>query len=197
MGVLIFGSLNIDIVTYLKRMPLPGETVLGDRFETFPGGKGLNQAVAAARAGGQVTMVGVLGSDANSEELKRVMDVEKINNEHVRRIEGACGTAVIEVDQEGQNRIIVISAANSDLKSSDISDSLLKSITNKKILLSQLESPIGLAILLISHNFDQVLRLSDQIWVMRQGDVMAGLRAKDTSGDELVALITGAKAGRG
>jgi ABC-type sugar transport system ATPase subunit len=55
----------------------------------------------------------------------------------------------------------------------------------------------GLAILLISHNFDQVLRLSDQIWVMRQGDVMAGLRAKDTSGDELVALITGAKAGRG
>jgi D-xylose transport system ATP-binding protein len=55
----------------------------------------------------------------------------------------------------------------------------------------------GLAILLISHNFDQVLRLSDQIWVMRQGDVMAGLRAKDTSGDELVALITGAKVGRG
>jgi ribokinase len=143
MGVLIFGSLNIDIVTYLKRMPLPGETVLGDRFETFPGGKGLNQAVAAARAGGQVTMVGVLGSDANSEVLKKVMDEENINNEHVRRIEGACGTAVIEVDQEGQNRIIVISAANSDLKSSDISESLLKSITNKKILLSQLESPIN------------------------------------------------------
>ena len=55
----------------------------------------------------------------------------------------------------------------------------------------------GLAILLISHNFDQVLRLSDQIWVMRQGDVMAGLRAKDTTGDELVALITGAKTGKG
>jgi D-xylose transport system ATP-binding protein len=53
----------------------------------------------------------------------------------------------------------------------------------------------GLAILLISHNFDQVLRLSDQIWVMRQGDVMAGLRAEETSGDELVALITGAKSG--
>jgi ABC-type sugar transport system ATPase subunit len=50
---------------------------------------------------------------------------------------------------------------------------------------------------LISHNFDQVLRLSDQIWVMRQGDVMAGLRSKDTSGDELVALITGAKSGKG
>jgi D-xylose transport system ATP-binding protein len=54
----------------------------------------------------------------------------------------------------------------------------------------------GLAILLISHNFDQVLRLADQIWVMRQGNVMAGMRAKETSGDELVALITGAAAGR-
>ena len=55
----------------------------------------------------------------------------------------------------------------------------------------------GLAILLISHNFDQVLRLADQIWVMRQGELMAGLRADETSGDELVALITGAKSGRG
>ena len=54
----------------------------------------------------------------------------------------------------------------------------------------------GIAILLISHNFDQVLRLSDHIWVMRQGDVMAGMRSKDTNGDELVALITGDSAGR-
>jgi ribokinase len=142
MGVLIFGSLNIDIVTFLKRMPLPGETVLGDRFETFPGGKGLNQAVAAARAGGTVTMVGVLGNDANSAVLKEVMNKENINSENVRHIAGACGTAVIEVDQEGQNRIIVISAANSDLKASDVSESLLRSINKKQILLSQLESPI-------------------------------------------------------
>ena len=62
-------------------------------------------------------------------------------------------------------------------------------------LISRMKSQ-GLAILLISHNFDQVLRLADHIWVMRQGDVMAGMRAKDTSGDELVALITGAAAGR-
>jgi ABC-type sugar transport system ATPase subunit len=62
-------------------------------------------------------------------------------------------------------------------------------------LISRMKSQ-GLAILLISHNFDQVLRLADHIWVMRQGDVMAGMRAKDTTGDELVALITGASAGR-
>lgn len=73
MGVLIFGSLNLDIVAYLERMPLPGETVVGDKYETFPGGKGLNQAVAAARAGGAVAMVGVLGNDSNSELLNDVM----------------------------------------------------------------------------------------------------------------------------
>jgi len=65
-GVLVVGSLNIDIVTYLDQMPLPGQTVAGNRLEFFPGGKGLNQAVAAARAGGQVVMVGVLGNDVNS-----------------------------------------------------------------------------------------------------------------------------------
>ena len=109
MGVLIVGSLNIDIVTYLERMPEPGETVVGDRFESFPGGKGLNQAVAAARAGGDVTMVGVLGSDSNSNLLKEVMIKEKIDSDYVRRVPGVCGTAIIEVDNLGRNRIIVIS----------------------------------------------------------------------------------------
>ena len=98
MGVLIFGSLNLDIVTYLERMPLPGETVVGDKFETFPGGKGLNQAVAAARAGGAVAMVGVLGNDSNSELLNNVMNTEGISNEGIRKIQGACGTAISEVD---------------------------------------------------------------------------------------------------
>ena len=142
MGVLIFGSLNLDIVTYLERMPLPGETVVGDKFETFPGGKGLNQAVAAARAGGAVAMVGVLGNDSNSELLNNVMNTEGISNEGIRKIQGACGTAIIEVDHQGQNRIIVIAGANADLKSSDLTDSLMNKVAGKKILLSQLESPI-------------------------------------------------------
>jgi len=143
MGVLVVGSLNIDIVTYLERMPLPGETVLGDRLEIFSGGKGLNQAVAAARSGGEVTMVGVLGNDANSTTLREVLIKEKINHDHVKEISGFCGTAVIEVDKKGQNRIIVISGANAELKAESVTEELLNSISDKKILLAQLESPIS------------------------------------------------------
>lgn len=143
MGVLVVGSLNIDIVTYLERMPLPGETVLGDRLEIFSGGKGLNQAVAAARSGGEVTMVGVLGNDANSTTLREVLIKEKINHDHVKEISGFCGTAVIEVDKKGKNRIIVISGANAELKAESVTEELLNSISDKKILLAQLESPIS------------------------------------------------------
>jgi len=143
MGVLIVGSLNIDLVTYLERMPEPGETVVGDRFESFPGGKGLNQAVAAARAGGEVTMIGVLGNDSNSNLLKQVMLIEKINSEHVRQVTGVCGTAIIEVDKLGLNRIIVISGANSELKANDLKPEILNKITRQKVLLSQLESPLS------------------------------------------------------
>jgi ribokinase len=143
MGVLIVGSLNIDLVTYLEKMPEPGETVVGDRIESFPGGKGLNQAVAAARAGGDVTMVGVLGNDSNSNLLKQVMLDEKINSDHVREIAGICGTAIIEVDKLGRNRIIVIAGANSELKANDVKLELLTKIKSRKVLLSQLESPLS------------------------------------------------------
>jgi ribokinase len=143
MGVLIVGSLNIDVVTYLEKMPEPGQTVVGDRIEIFPGGKGLNQAVAAARAGGDVTMVGVIGNDSNSGLLKEVLLKEKINSDYVRQVTGVCGTAIIEVDNLGRNRIIVIPGANSQLKASDLKSDLLKQISNRQVLLCQLESPIS------------------------------------------------------
>jgi len=141
MGVLVVGSLNIDIVTYLDQMPLPGQTVAGNRLEFFPGGKGLNQAVAAARAGGQVTMVGVLGNDVNSKILKDVLVHEKINHKNVHEIPGVCGTAIIEVDKEGQNRIIVIPGTNSQLKSTFVTPEILNNVSTNKILLAQLECP--------------------------------------------------------
>ena len=141
MGVLVVGSLNIDIVTYLDQMPLPGQTVAGNRLEFFPGGKGLNQAVAAARAGGQVTMVGVLGNDVNSKILKDVLVHEKINHKNVHEIRGVCGTAIIEVDKEGQNRIIVIPGTNSQLKSTFVTPEILNNVRTNKILLAQLECP--------------------------------------------------------
>ena len=143
MGVLVVGSLNIDIVTYLDQMPLPGQTVAGNRLEFFPGGKGLNQAVAAARAGGQVAMVGVLGNDVNSKILKDVLVHEKINHNNVHEIPGVCGTAIIEVDKDGQNRIIVIPGTNSQLKSTFVTTEILNSVSPNKILLAQLECPIS------------------------------------------------------
>lgn len=143
MGVLVVGSLNIDIVTYLDQMPLTGQTVAGNRLEFFPGGKGLNQAVAAARAGGQVTMVGVLGNDVNSKILKDVLVHEKINHKNVHEIRGVCGTAIIEVDKEGQNRIIVIPGTNSQLKSTFVTPEILNNVSTNKILLAQLECPIS------------------------------------------------------
>jgi ribokinase len=142
-GVLVVGSLNIDIVTYLDQMPLPGQTVAGNRLEFFPGGKGLNQAVAAARAGGQVVMVGVLGNDVNSKILKDVLVHEKINHNNVHEIAGVCGTAIIEVDKDGQNRIIVIPGTNAQLKSSFVTPEILNNVSTNKILLAQLECPIS------------------------------------------------------
>lgn len=143
MGVLVVGSLNLDLVTYVKNMPKPGETVNGEKLEIFPGGKGLNQATAAARAGGDVTMIGVLGVDQNSQLLRNVLAGEKINQEYVVAVEGECGTALIEVDASGQNRIIVIAGANGELKADSIPDQAYESISNTRVLLAQLESPIA------------------------------------------------------
>ena len=138
MKVLVVGSLNMDLVVNLKRMPNPGETVLGETFSTFAGGKGLNQAVATARAGAHVRMIGALGDDPYAKVLREVMDQEKINHSGVVEVLGSSGTAVIEVDESGQNRIVVIAGANGKLKSGNFVPE-----SEEKILLAQLESPIN------------------------------------------------------
>ena len=138
MNVLVVGSLNMDLVVNLKRMPNPGETVLGNTFTTFAGGKGLNQAVATARAGAKVRMIGALGNDPYAKVLRNVMDQEKIDHSNVIEVAGSSGTAVIEVDDSGQNRIVVIAGANGELKSGNFVPN-----SEEKILLAQLESPIN------------------------------------------------------
>ena len=128
----------MDLVVNLKRMPNPGETVVGDTFTTFAGGKGLNQAVATARAGASVRMIGALGNDPYAKVLRNVMDQEKIDHSNVIEVAGSSGTAVIEVDESGQNRIVVIAGANGELKSGNFVPN-----SEEKILLAQLESPIN------------------------------------------------------
>jgi ribokinase len=119
--ILVVGSINMDLVVRVPQMPVPGETVLGDAFQTFPGGKGANQAVGAARLGGQVTMVGKVGEDGFGSELRASMAADGINLEHVTVDPSvSTGIAMITVDETGQNSIVVASGANMALTPKDV-----------------------------------------------------------------------------
>lgn len=113
MSVLVFGSLNMDVVFKCDQMPKPGETVLCPSYTTGPGGKGLNQAVAARRAGSEVHLVGAIGSDGYGSEMERFLVSEGISCDELQKIQDAAtGIAHIAVDHAGENSIIVASGAN-------------------------------------------------------------------------------------
>lgn len=112
-SILVVGSINMDLVVRSPHLPLPGETILGSRFDTFPGGKGANQAVAAARLGAPVKMIGRVGKDAFGEAMLETLrrdgvDVAAIGCDP----EAPTGVALITVDDAGQNTIVVASGAN-------------------------------------------------------------------------------------
>src|SRR5690348_2601635 len=111
--VVVVGSINMDLVVRVARLPRPGETLSGHDFRTFPGGKGANQAVAAARLGARVTMIGRVGDDAFGPALRAGLEVEGVNTEPVRVTEGCpSGVAVIGVEDSGQNAIVIVPGAN-------------------------------------------------------------------------------------
>ena len=110
--IVVVGSINMDLVTQAPRFVGPGETILGKRFLTVPGGKGANQAVAAARLGAEVALVGALGRDAFGDQLHAGLAAEHVDLTHVARLDdSASGTASITV-ADGENQIIVVPAAN-------------------------------------------------------------------------------------
>ncbi|MCS4276342.1 ribokinase [Mycetocola sp. BIGb0189] len=114
--ILVVGSLNADLVVQTARFPQPGETLTGSELRVIPGGKGANQAVAAGRLGGNVAMVGALGSDANGQLLRESVEASGADTTHVATLaDVATGTAVITVDAEGENTIIVSPGANGRL----------------------------------------------------------------------------------
>ncbi|MGQ0607733.1 MAG: ribokinase [Chloroflexota bacterium] len=120
--VVVIGSINIDLVVVADRLPDPGETVLGGRFATHDGGKGANQAVAAARAGGRVRMIGAVGTDAHGDRALSALASEGIDTARVRRLgEEPTGVAIIAVGPRGENQIVVASGAN-DLLALDDED---------------------------------------------------------------------------
>ena len=141
-GVLVIGSSNLDLVVTAARFPRPGETIFGKKFNMFPGGKGANQAVCAARLGCKTTFIGKMGNDEFHEKLSSIL-IEAgvdINNLFIDEKEHT-GTALITVDESGQNQIIVISGSNMKLSPQDIiSKSDLFSTT--AVVLTQLEIPI-------------------------------------------------------
>jgi ribokinase len=110
--IVVVGSINMDLVTLAPRFPAPGETLMAESFHTIPGGKGANQAVAAARLGAEVYLIGALGDDVFGKQLRRGLADEGVDIDHVRILDDcASGTASITVAQ-GDNHILVVPAAN-------------------------------------------------------------------------------------
>ena len=113
--VVIFGSINMDCVATVNAHPNPGETVLGNDLKYFPGGKGSNQAVAAARLGADTYMIGKVGDDGFADFMRNFLKEQNIDITNVQQTNCATGTALIAVDNSGENTIIVIPAANGEV----------------------------------------------------------------------------------
>ncbi|MFH4966188.1 ribokinase [Gaetbulibacter sp. M235] len=139
--IIVIGSSNTDMVVKTKTLPLPGETVLGGTFFMNAGGKGANQAVAAARLGGNVTFVSKVGNDIFGKQTVEGLQKDMINTDFVFTDEKApSGTALILLNEEGENCIVVAPGANAYLLPSDIEK--VKDISSAEIILMQLEIPM-------------------------------------------------------
>lgn len=120
--IVVVGSLNADLTIYCERLPLPGETVHGNGFSINPGGKSANQAVAASKLGGTVTLIGAVGDDSNGAMLLASTEGAGVDVSRVRRsADVPTGVAVIAVDANGENNIIISAGANGTLAPADVS----------------------------------------------------------------------------
>ncbi len=140
--IIVVGSLNMDLVARASHLPIPGETVLGGDFQTIPGGKGANQAVGAARLGAHVTMIGQVGNDDFGEKLLSNLQSDGINTTHIfANSDVPSGVALITLDEQGQNSIVVASGANMSLTSEDVAAAFAE-IEKVDVVVLQLESPL-------------------------------------------------------
>jgi ribokinase len=139
--IVVVGSINADLVATVEHIPQAGETITGRSFQVHPGGKGANQAVAVARLGYPVKMIGRLGNDAYGEQLRFHLHDAGVDTNRVSSIEGSSGTALILVSSAGENCIVVIPGANALVSAADI-DANLATIREAGMVLAQLEIPI-------------------------------------------------------
>jgi ribokinase len=138
--VIVAGSINMDIVARVNRHPLPGETVSGKSLAYFPGGKGANQAVAAARAGADVHMVGAVGNDAFGPQLLSFLRDNFVDTTNIsRRPDVSTGTALIVVDSNGENSIVYVGGANDELTAEEVAAT---DPHNGDVLVAEFETPL-------------------------------------------------------
>jgi ribokinase len=138
--ILIFGSINVDLIVPVPHLPQPGETVLGGDYALLPGGKGANQALAACRAGSEVVLAGAVGADSFAEIALDLLRRGGVDTHLVRVVEQPTGCAAIMVSSAGENAVAVASGANVNASSSQVPDELLNADT---IVLAQMEVPPG------------------------------------------------------
>ncbi len=144
MGIVVIGSLNMDMVVRTNRAPNAGETLIGQVFALSPGGKGANQAVAAARLGAEVSMIGRVGKDPFGSEMLEIIRQEGIHIEHISVSESqATGVASIVIEEDGENRIIVVPGANIDLSVENI-QALESVISQAEMIVMQLEMDLAM-----------------------------------------------------
>lgn len=138
--IIVIGSINLDLIANVDRLPSPGETVAGSTFATAPGGKGANQALAAARAGAPVRMVGAVGKDSFAAEALALLRDGKVDLSGVAETFASTGTALIMVGDDGENIIAVVPGANASVLPGDLSKAFFK---KGNIVLLQHEIPLA------------------------------------------------------
>lgn len=140
--IVVVGSLNMDLVVQANRLPVGGETILGKAFHEIPGGKGANQAVAMARLGAAVEMIGRVGQDGFGKSLLSTLAADGVQTDSVTMVEGmSTGVALITVQDSGENSIIVVPGANSCLSAEDL-QAYEAQIASAKTVVAQLETPL-------------------------------------------------------
>src|SRR5260370_18100070 len=139
--IVVVGSINIDLVAVTKRIPVVGETVIGSDFQIHPGGKGANQAVAVARLGYPVRLIGRLGNDPFGAELRTHLQKAGVDITGVSTSDGVSGVAVVVVSERGDNSILVAPGANSNATPEDL-DANISILRSAGMVLAQLEIPL-------------------------------------------------------
>lgn len=138
--ITVIGSLNIDLIAKVPQPPLAGETKMGSDFHIVPGGKGANQAIACRRSGVQTRMIGCVGQDAFGEISIQSLIDSGVDARHVNSVNESTGTAIIQIDDDGQNRIVIIPGANA-LVTKDMIDVIWPEVQGSTYLLLQNEIP--------------------------------------------------------